>query len=147
MHYYVYVIALCALYMHAHAAESACTADSSMHCQTTGFDRCKKFDTTEKCYCKHAANWTEVTAILKDDITCQITSSRYLDPHYWFQDLVAANTIILVLLATFVVCYILPIYAKVSALQIRQAPDAPMHYFPLFNNYYRGRSGKGYSRV
>nr|WGH58586.1 ORF3 [Yichang virus] len=108
-----------------------CDAAQTQHCSAAGFSRCKRVGTVQNCYCPHSQNWTNVVTVVEEDLTCAITSSKYLDPHYWFQDLLAAHIIITVLVSVVLFVYLIPIYAKVCAMYKVTAKGQPLHYIPL----------------
>lgn len=122
-----------------------CDASATQHCVATGYSQCKKNNDVQSCFCSYSNNWTSIADIVKSDLTCKVSSSKFLDPHYWFQDLLAANIVILVLVSIFLFVYVIPIYAKVCALYKTQAPNAALHYFPLLPHDDRGYSAFGTS--
>lgn len=108
-----------------------CEASATQHCTATGYDRCKVINNVQSCYCAHQQNWTSVIDVIDKDLHCSITSSKYLDPHYWFQDLLAASIIIMVIFTAITWAYLIPTYAKIDAMYDQKTYKAPLKYIPL----------------
>ncbi|AGE00059.1 ORF3a [Alphamesonivirus daknongense] len=110
-----------------------CESNASQHCTSMGYTYCKSINGVQSCYCPHSKNYTSVIDVMDRDAKCSLDSSKYLDPHYWFRDLVAANITLLVLFTLFTWVYLIPIYAKVAFLY-ESSPSKgkrPLSYIPL----------------
>lgn len=110
---------------------SLCEASATQHCSATGYSRCKVINSVQSCYCTHQQNWTSVIDVIDKDLQCSITSSRFLDPHYWFQDLLAASIVLMVIFTCITWAYLIPTYAKIDAMYDSKASKVPLKYIPL----------------
>ncbi|AGE00066.1 ORF3a [Alphamesonivirus casuarinaense] len=110
-----------------------CEASASQHCTSMGYAYCKSVGGVQSCYCSHQQNFTSVVDVIDKDLKCSITSSKYLDPHYWFRDLLAASVTLLVIFTAITWAYLIPTYAKVDALYTNSASykSNNLHYIPL----------------
>lgn len=125
-------IILLAILGYASAAVEMCSSNSISHCQSVGYQRCKKDNNVESCFCAHTTNWTAVTDIVTLDKQCFVSDSVYLDANYWFQDVPAANLAFILLFGIITTLYLIVISAKVCALHQKLAPDAELSYWPAF---------------
>lgn len=116
--------------VYADAADKMCDAQTITHCTAVGYQTCRKIGSLQECYCPHAKNWTSIDAIVDELKTCKIDSGKYLDPNYWFQDVMAATFITIVVLFLVTWCYLIPTHAKTCALYEQLGEDRPLHYWP-----------------
>lgn len=109
-----------------------CEASSTQHCTAMGYDYCKSISGVQSCYCSHVQNFTSVMDVIDKNLKCSITSSKYLDPHYWFRDLLAASVTLLVIFTAITWAYLIPTYAKIDAIYTNSTSKAKqLHYIPL----------------
>ncbi|ANW72258.2 putative membrane protein [Kadiweu virus] len=113
------------------ATTKLCESNASQHCTSMGYSYCKSVSGVQSCYCPHQQNYTSVVDVIDKDQKCSITSSKYLDPHYWFRDLLAASVTLLVLFTLVTWAYLIPTYAKIDAMYDQKAQKTPLHYIPL----------------
>lgn len=109
-----------------------CEASSTQHCTAMGYDYCKSISGVQSCYCSHVQNFTSVMDVIDKNLKCSITSSKYLDPHYWFRDLLAASVTLLVIFTAITWAYLIPTYAKIDAIYTNSTSKSKqLHYIPL----------------
>ncbi len=114
-------------------ASKLCEASSTQHCTAMGFDYCKSVSGVQSCYCSHVQNFTSVMDVIDQNLKCSLTSSKYLDPHYWFRDLLAASVSLLVIFTAITWAYLIPTYAKIDAMYTNSPTikSKSLHYIPL----------------
>ncbi|AGE00052.1 ORF3a [Hana virus] len=113
-------------------ASKLCEASSTQHCTAMGYAYCKIVSGIQSCYCSHVQNYTSVMDVIDKNLKCSITSSKYLDPHYWFRDLLAASVTLLVIFTAITWAYLIPTYAKIDAMYTNSTSKSKsLHYIPL----------------
>ncbi len=115
----------------SNATTKLCESNAAQHCTSMGYSYCKSVDGVQSCYCPHEQNYTSVVDVIDKDKKCSLTSSKYLDPHYWFRDLLAASVSLLVIFTVITWAYLIPTYAKVDALYEAKGGKSNLHYIPL----------------
>lgn len=129
----LYIAACCILSLTyaSNISERLCESQVIAHCNSAGYASCRRTDTLQECYCVHSRNWTKIDTILDDVSTCKIDSGKYLDPNYWFRDVVAATFVTLVILFALTWCYLIPAYAKISAMYVQAGHHFRLCYLPF----------------